>query len=183
MTYQKFGTPVPSLGGKTEVGIVLSGKSYAGAASCLDENGHKGKLCSQEWEAVAHEALVSLGGDSSATESWDEELSPSTVLYTATQHTPTSITLTVNRVRRTKPKKRKRSTEKARAAPKAKKIKVCGVKPGCCSSYQMPYRVLLGAGWQAGSRREFFVLSRIALSSVIMGRLVFVTCSSTWLLV
>ncbi|NXK78269.1 SETD5 protein, partial [Amazona guildingii] len=63
------------------------------------------------------------GGDSSATESWDEELSPSTVLYTATQHTPTSITLTVNRVRRSKPKKRKRSTEKARTTPKAKKIK------------------------------------------------------------
>ncbi|XP_010226962.1 PREDICTED: SET domain-containing protein 5 [Tinamus guttatus] len=63
------------------------------------------------------------GGDSSATESWDEELSPSTVLYTATQHTPTSITLTVNRVRRSKPKKRKRSTEKTRTAPKAKKIK------------------------------------------------------------
>ncbi|XP_064930700.1 histone-lysine N-methyltransferase SETD5 isoform X2 [Columba livia] len=63
------------------------------------------------------------GGESSATESWDEELSPSTVLYTATQHTPTSITLTVNRVRRSKPKKRKRSTEKARTAPKAKKIK------------------------------------------------------------
>ncbi|XP_043408038.1 histone-lysine N-methyltransferase SETD5 isoform X3 [Chelonia mydas] len=63
------------------------------------------------------------GGDSSATESWDEELSPSTVLYTATQHTPTSITLTVNRVRRNKPKKRKRSMEKARTAPKAKKIK------------------------------------------------------------
>ncbi|XP_077180952.1 histone-lysine N-methyltransferase SETD5 isoform X3 [Paroedura picta] len=63
------------------------------------------------------------GGDSSATESWDEELSPSTVLYTATQHTPTSITLTVNRVCRTKPKKRKRNTERARPAPKAKKIK------------------------------------------------------------
>ncbi|XP_018413488.1 PREDICTED: SET domain-containing protein 5 [Nanorana parkeri] len=63
------------------------------------------------------------GGESSATESWDEELSPSTVLYTATQHTPTSITLTVNRVRRSKPKKRKKSTEKARNAPKAKKIK------------------------------------------------------------
>ncbi|XP_023561334.1 SET domain-containing protein 5 isoform X7 [Octodon degus] len=60
------------------------------------------------------------GGDSSATESWDEELSPSTVLYTATQHTPTSITLTV---RRTKPKKRKKSPEKGRAAPKPKKIK------------------------------------------------------------
>ncbi|XP_073087078.1 histone-lysine N-methyltransferase SETD5 isoform X8 [Manis javanica] len=60
------------------------------------------------------------GGDSSATESWDEELSPSTVLYTATQHTPTSITLTV---RRTKPKKRKKSPEKGRAAPKTKKIK------------------------------------------------------------
>ncbi|XP_012587598.1 PREDICTED: SET domain-containing protein 5 isoform X2 [Condylura cristata] len=60
------------------------------------------------------------GGDSSATESWDEELSPSTVLYTATQHTPTSITLTV---RRTKPKKRKKSPEKGRAAPKTKKTK------------------------------------------------------------
>ncbi|XP_042766118.1 histone-lysine N-methyltransferase SETD5 isoform X2 [Panthera leo] len=60
------------------------------------------------------------GGDSSATESWDEELSPSTVLYTATQHTPTSITLTV---RRTKPKKRKKSPEKGRAAAKTKKIK------------------------------------------------------------
>ncbi|XP_057561282.1 histone-lysine N-methyltransferase SETD5 isoform X2 [Hippopotamus amphibius kiboko] len=60
------------------------------------------------------------GGDSSATESWDEELSHSTVLYTATQHTPTSITLTV---RRTKPKKRKKSPEKGRAAPKTKKIK------------------------------------------------------------
>ncbi|KAM5280805.1 histone-lysine N-methyltransferase SETD5 isoform 2-T2 [Ctenodactylus gundi] len=60
------------------------------------------------------------GGDSSATESWDEELSPSTVLYTATQHTPTSITLTV---RRAKPKKRKKSPEKGRAAPKTKKIK------------------------------------------------------------
>ncbi|XP_056380650.1 histone-lysine N-methyltransferase SETD5 isoform X3 [Hyla sarda] len=63
------------------------------------------------------------GGESSATESWDEELSPSTVLYTATQHTPTSITLTVNRVRRNKPKKRKKSTEKARNTPKTKKIK------------------------------------------------------------
>lgn len=62
------------------------------------------------------------GGESSATESWDEEL-PSTVLYTATQHTPTSITLTVNRVRRSKPKKRKKSTEKARNTPKTKKIK------------------------------------------------------------
>lgn len=69
-----------------------------------------------------------VGGDSSATESWDEELSPSTVLYTATQHTPTSITLTVNRVCRTKPKKRKRNTERARTAPKAKKIKVCEQK-------------------------------------------------------
>ncbi|XP_048403433.1 histone-lysine N-methyltransferase SETD5 isoform X2 [Stegostoma tigrinum] len=63
------------------------------------------------------------GGDSSATESGDEEVSPSTVSYTATQHTPTSITLTVNRVKRAKAKKRKRSTEKTRNAPKTKKIK------------------------------------------------------------
>ncbi|KAG7478392.1 hypothetical protein MATL_G00080060 [Megalops atlanticus] len=62
-------------------------------------------------------------GESSATESGDEEVSPSTVSYTATQHTPTSITLTVNRVKRSKPKKRKKSTEKARGTPKGKKVK------------------------------------------------------------
>ncbi|CAB1315496.1 unnamed protein product, partial [Coregonus sp. 'balchen'] len=62
-------------------------------------------------------------GESSATESGDEEVSPATVSYTATQHTPTSITLTVNRVKRNKSKKRKKSTEKARGVPKAKKIK------------------------------------------------------------
>ncbi|XP_021466298.2 histone-lysine N-methyltransferase SETD5 isoform X1 [Oncorhynchus mykiss] len=62
-------------------------------------------------------------GESSATESGDEEVSPATVSYTATQHTPTSITLTVNRVKRNKSKKRKKSTEKARGVPKGKKIK------------------------------------------------------------
>ncbi|XP_022531414.2 histone-lysine N-methyltransferase SETD5 isoform X6 [Astyanax mexicanus] len=62
-------------------------------------------------------------GESSATESGDEEVSAATVSYTATQHTPTSITLTVNRVKRSKAKKRKKSTEKSRATPKAKKVK------------------------------------------------------------
>lgn len=62
-------------------------------------------------------------GESSATESGDEEVSPSTVSYTATQHTPTSITLTVNRVKRTKTKKRKKSTDKSRTTAKTKKIK------------------------------------------------------------
>ncbi|XP_019124727.2 SET domain-containing protein 5 isoform X4 [Larimichthys crocea] len=62
-------------------------------------------------------------GESSATESGDEEVSPSTISYTATQHTPTSIKLTVNRVKRSKSKKRKKSTEKARGTPKGKKIK------------------------------------------------------------
>ncbi|XP_039859007.1 histone-lysine N-methyltransferase SETD5 isoform X2 [Simochromis diagramma] len=62
-------------------------------------------------------------GESSATESGDEEVSPSTISYTATQHTPTSIKLTVNRVKRSKSKKRKKSTEKARGTQKAKKIK------------------------------------------------------------
>ncbi|KAL0977853.1 hypothetical protein UPYG_G00162180 [Umbra pygmaea] len=62
-------------------------------------------------------------GESSATESGDEEVSPATVSYTATQHTPTSITLTVNRVKRNKSKKRKKSAEKTRGAPKGKKIK------------------------------------------------------------
>ncbi|XP_035486114.2 histone-lysine N-methyltransferase SETD5 isoform X5 [Scophthalmus maximus] len=62
-------------------------------------------------------------GESSATESGDEEVSPSTISYTATQHTPTSIKLTVNRVKRNKSKKRKKSTEKARGTPKGKKVK------------------------------------------------------------
>ncbi|XP_029989599.1 histone-lysine N-methyltransferase SETD5 isoform X2 [Sphaeramia orbicularis] len=62
-------------------------------------------------------------GESSATESGDEEVSPSTISYTATQHTPTSIKLTVNRVKRSKSKKRKKSTEKARGTAKAKKVK------------------------------------------------------------
>lgn len=65
-----------------------------------------------------------IAGESSATESGDEEVSPSTISYTATQHTPTSIKLTVNRVKRSKPKKRKKSTEKARGTPKGKKVKV-----------------------------------------------------------
>ncbi|XP_017553371.1 histone-lysine N-methyltransferase SETD5 isoform X2 [Pygocentrus nattereri] len=64
-----------------------------------------------------------VSGESSATESGDEEVSAATVSYTATQHTPTSITLTVNRVKRSKAKKRKKSTEKTRATPKAKKVK------------------------------------------------------------
>ena len=72
----------------------------------------------------AQVSLALLVGDSSATESGDEEVSPATVSYTATQHTPTSITLTVNRVKRNKSKKRKKSTEKARGVPKGKKIKV-----------------------------------------------------------
>ncbi|XP_057701003.1 histone-lysine N-methyltransferase SETD5 isoform X2 [Corythoichthys intestinalis] len=62
-------------------------------------------------------------GESSGTESGDEEVSPSTVSYTATQHTPTSIKLTVNRVKRSKSKKRKKSTEKAGGTPKGKKVK------------------------------------------------------------
>ncbi|CAN9512157.1 unnamed protein product [Ophioblennius macclurei] len=62
-------------------------------------------------------------GESSATESGDEEVSPSTISYTATQHTPTSIKLTVNRVKRNKSKKRKKGTEKARGTQKVKKVK------------------------------------------------------------
>ncbi|XP_077458919.1 histone-lysine N-methyltransferase SETD5 isoform X4 [Stigmatopora argus] len=61
-------------------------------------------------------------GESSGTESGDE-VSPPTVSYTATQHTPTSIKLTVNRVKRSKSKKRKRSTEKVGGTTKGKKVK------------------------------------------------------------
>lgn len=83
-------------------------------------------LKAQKWRlewvwslSVAH----LTAGESSATESGDEEVSPS-ISYTATQHTPTSIKLTVNRVKRSKSKKRKKSTEKSRGTPKGKKVKV-----------------------------------------------------------
>lgn len=72
---------------------------------------------------------VTPAGESSATESGDEDVSPSTISYTATQHTPTSIKLTVNRVKRSKSKKRKKSAEKARGTPKNKKVKVVGRSP------------------------------------------------------
>ncbi|XP_047437994.1 histone-lysine N-methyltransferase SETD5 isoform X3 [Mugil cephalus] len=74
-------------------------------------------------------------GESSATESGDEEVSPSTISYTATQHTPTSIKLTVNRVKRNKSKKRKKSMEKARGTTKAKKVKA--FREGCRKSMRM----------------------------------------------
>lgn len=85
-----------------------------------------GYLCSSNsvLKVYVLDLIVLIVGESSATESGDEEVSPATVSYTATQHTPTSITLTVNRVKRSKAKKRKKSTEKTRAAPKAKKVKV-----------------------------------------------------------
>ncbi|XP_043375793.1 histone-lysine N-methyltransferase SETD5 isoform X6 [Dermochelys coriacea] len=105
------------------------------------------------------------GGDSSATESWDEELSPSTVLYTATQHTPTSITLTVNRVRRNKPKKRKRSMEKARTAPKAKKIKA--FREGSRKSLRM--KLQLGRVTRVQKHRKILRAARdLALDTLII---------------
>ncbi|CAB1354235.1 unnamed protein product [Coregonus sp. 'balchen'] len=97
-----------------------------------EENSADSDSSSEEEGAVAGWCHCSLTQDgflikcescSSATESGDEEVSPATVSYTATQHTPTSITLTVNRIKRNKSKKRKKSTEKARGAPKGKKIK------------------------------------------------------------
>ncbi|XP_040889447.1 histone-lysine N-methyltransferase SETD5 isoform X5 [Toxotes jaculatrix] len=78
-------------------------------------------------------------GESSATESGDEEVSPSTISYTATQHTPTSIKLTVNRVKRSKSKKRKKSTEKARGTPKGKKVKA--FREGSRKSMRMKVRL------------------------------------------
>lgn len=81
------------------------------------------RLRINEWSWSLFVGRVTAG-ESSATESGDEEVSPS-ISYTATQHTPTSIKLTVNRVKRSKSKKRKKSTEKSRGTPKGKKVKVC----------------------------------------------------------
>lgn len=93
---------------------------YAGSLSAtLLEKVHKSFLCSE-----LNLCCLTVG-ESSATESGDEEVSPSAVSYTATQHTPTSIKLTVNRVKRSKSKKRKKSAEKSRGTPKEKKVKVC----------------------------------------------------------
>uniref|UniRef100_A0A8C8H6G9 SET domain-containing protein n=1 Tax=Oncorhynchus tshawytscha TaxID=74940 RepID=A0A8C8H6G9_ONCTS len=89
----------------------------------LTQDGFLIKCESCRYLCMLKSLFLFLVGESSATESGDEEVSPATVSYTATQHTPTSITLTVNRVKRNKSKKRKKSTEKARGVPKGKKIK------------------------------------------------------------
>ncbi|XP_077385390.1 histone-lysine N-methyltransferase SETD5 isoform X3 [Festucalex cinctus] len=85
--------------------------------NCRGLNGRKGT------DAQHRKNENVSAGESSATESGDEEVSPSTISYTATQHTPTSIKLTVNRVKRSKSKKRRKSTEKASGTPKGKKVK------------------------------------------------------------
>ncbi|XP_077428688.1 histone-lysine N-methyltransferase SETD5 isoform X3 [Vanacampus margaritifer] len=85
--------------------------------NCRGLNGRKGT------DAQHRKNENVSAGESSATESGDEEVSPSTISYTATQHTPTSIKLTVNRVKRSKSKKRKKSTEKVSGTPKGKKVK------------------------------------------------------------
>ncbi|XP_026069724.1 SET domain-containing protein 5-like isoform X3 [Carassius auratus] len=77
----------------------------------------------QEMDGQRRKAENVSVGESSATESGDEDMSASAVSYTATQHTPTSITLTVKRVKPSKVKKRKKSIEKTRTTPKAKKVK------------------------------------------------------------
>uniref|UniRef100_A0A3P9K9R0 SET domain-containing protein n=1 Tax=Oryzias latipes TaxID=8090 RepID=A0A3P9K9R0_ORYLA len=62
---------------------------YVGSLSAtLLEKVHKSFLCSE-----LNLCCLTVG-ESSATESGDEEVSPSAVSYTATQHTPTSIKLT-----------------------------------------------------------------------------------------
>ena len=58
-------------------------------------------------------------GDTSATESGDEV---PVELYTAFQHTPTSITLTASRVSKVNDKRRKKSGEKEQNISKCKKV-------------------------------------------------------------
>lgn len=58
-------------------------------------------------------------GDTSATESGDEV---PVELYTAYQHTPTTITLTPTRVTKVNDKKRKKSGEKEQNIAKCKKV-------------------------------------------------------------
>lgn len=61
-------------------------------------------------------------GDTSATESGDEV---PVELYTAFQHTPTTITLTATRVTKVNDKKRKKSGEKEQNIAKCKKVSEC----------------------------------------------------------
>lgn len=61
-------------------------------------------------------------GDTSATESGDEV---PVELYTAFQHTPTTITLTATRVTKINDKKRKKSGEKEQNIAKCKKVSKC----------------------------------------------------------
>lgn len=61
-------------------------------------------------------------GDTSATESGDEV---PVELYTAFQHTPTTITITPTRVTKVNDKKRKKSGEKEQNIAKCKKVSEC----------------------------------------------------------
>lgn len=63
-------------------------------------------------------------GDTSATESGDEV---PVELYTAFQHTPTTITLTATRVTKVNDKKRKKSGEKEQNIAKCKKVSECNI--------------------------------------------------------
>ncbi|NWR18052.1 KMT2E methyltransferase, partial [Emberiza fucata] len=63
-------------------------------------------------------------GDTSATESGDEV---PVELYTAYQHTPTTITLTATRVTKVNDKKRKKSGEKEQNIAKCKKVGECNL--------------------------------------------------------
>lgn len=101
-------------------------KSFSGYFSFISLHLHTEELFNLKLTSVTVLSCASSFsvGESSATESGDEDMSASAVSYTATQHTPTSITLTVKRVKHNKVKKRKKSTEKTRTTPKAKKVKV-----------------------------------------------------------
>lgn len=81
--------------------------------------------CSSVLSAVLHylqNILSFKDGDTSATESGDEV---PVELYTAYQHTPTTITLTATRVTKVNDKKRKKSGEKEQNIAKCKKVSEC----------------------------------------------------------
>lgn len=87
-------------------------------------------------------------GDTSATESGDEV---PVELYTAFQHTPTSITLTASRVSKVNDKRRKKSGEKDQSISKCKKV---------CFSF---LRCIDGNWWElsfTGKADEYWMVAR-----------------------
>ncbi|KAG8508427.1 Inactive histone-lysine N-methyltransferase 2E [Galemys pyrenaicus] len=120
-------SPPPSVISKNEVGIFTTPNFDETSSATTISTSEDGSYGTDVTRSLDKERAVLLqrrkrenmsDGDTSATESGDEV---PVELYTAFQHTPTSITLTASRVSKVNDKRRKKSGEKEQNISKCKK--------------------------------------------------------------